>query len=247
MRCIVFEVRGEYAHFKKPYSPMSPVTYPFPPPTAVMGLLGAIIGYGKEEYHDRLGWQSLRVGISLQEPIKIMRSAINLLNTKDGHTDAFFRPKADKNTHIQIPFEFIKSAAYRIYITDLNEAASQALVEHLTQGRTTYTPVLGLASCLADITWIGEWPMQPILEPEWTTTSVVPLDKTIKIHYDDNRRYHRLRVPVVMDSQRIVHRYQEAVVAENAQPIRGQGGDHLFFRVNHETIAFFPNLSTSPK
>lgn len=58
---------------------------------------------------------------------------------------------------------------------------------------------------------------------------MVLLNETIKIHYDDNRRYHRLRVPVVMDSQRIVHHYQEAVVAENAQPIRGQGGGHLFF------------------
>ncbi|NJO17951.1 MAG: hypothetical protein HC877_20160 [Thioploca sp.] len=38
--------------------------------------------------------------------------------------------------------------------------------------------------------------------------------------------------------------YQEVVVAENAQLIRGKGNQDRFFEVNHETIALFPNLSS---
>ncbi len=246
MHCIVFDIWGEYAHFKKPYSSMSPVSYPFPPPTAVLGILGAIVGYAKAEYHERLAWQSVRIGIRLLEPIRVFRTAINLLNTKDG-TDAFFRPKADKNSHIQLPYEFIKSPAYRIYVANLPDDAHASLVENLRRGQTVYTPVLGLASCLADLEWVGEWQAQPLeVQEEWETATVVPQSENLKIHYDDNRRYHRLRVPAVMDSQRFVHRYQEVVVAENAQKIRGQGGDDkVFFRVNDETIAFFPNLGAS--
>ena len=243
MRVIVFDIQGGYAHFKKPYSPMSPVTYPLPPPTAVMGILGAIVGYGKNEYHERLGWQSIRVGVRLSNPLKILRAPLNLLNTKDG-TDTFFRPRADKNTHIQVPFEFIKSPSYRIYVTGLTAAAATDLVDKLQHNQTVYTPVLGLACCLADVSWVGEWDIQPLATQEWSTTTVVPLSEAMTIHYDDHRCYHRLRIPVVMDSQRVVHRYQEVVVAENAQLIRGKGNQDRFFAVNHETIALFPNLSS---
>ncbi|MDM8557484.1 type I-B CRISPR-associated protein Cas5b [Candidatus Parabeggiatoa sp. HSG14] len=244
MRCIVFEVKGEYAQFKKPYSPMSPVTYPFPPPTAVMGLLGAIIGYEKHEYHERLGWQSLRIAVSLRQPVQVFRTSINLLNTKNG-TDTFFRPKVDKDTHIQVPFEFLKFPHYRIYVSGLLEKAMNELAKNLQMGCTAFTPVLGLASCLADVEWIGEWEAHPFDTLEWVTSTVVPISGDVKIHYDDNRRYHRLRVPAIMDSQRVVHNYQEVIVAENAQTIRGQGGDNLFFKVNNETIALFPNFRPS--
>lgn len=244
MHCIVFDVKGEYAHFKKPYSSMSPVSFPFPPPTAVMGLLGAIIGYEKHNYHERLGWQSVRIGVGLLQPVKVFRASINLLNTKDG-TDKYFRPKAEKNTHIQIPFEFIKSPAYRIYVMGLLEEATIALLDNLRKGCTAYTPVLGLANCLAEIEWVGEWQAQPLNASEWVTATVVPIAGDVKIHYEDNRRYHRLRVPTVMDSQRIVHDYQEVIVADNAKTLWGQGGNNLFFEVNNETIAFFRNFSSS--
>ncbi|EDN71147.1 protein containing DUF522 [Beggiatoa sp. PS] len=245
MRCIVFDISGEYAHFKKPYSPMSPVTYPFPPPTAIMGLLGAILGYSKEEYHERLGWQTLRVGIRLLKPTQIFRAAINLLQTKDG-TDTFFRPKADKNSHTRVPYEFVKSPAYRIYVMQLPDNVASDLVAHLKTHRTVYTPVLGLASCLADVEWVGEWEAQPLAMQDWETYTVVPLFENININYQQaNRRYHRFRVPAIMDNQRIVHCYQEVLVAEDMESIEGQGNDNLFFGVNNESIAFFPNLSAS--
>ncbi len=87
METIVFEVRGEFALFKKPYSPMSPVSYPFPPPPAVMGMLGAIGGYDKETYAEHLGWQTARIAVKPLAPVKVFSAALYLLNTKDG-TDA---------------------------------------------------------------------------------------------------------------------------------------------------------------
>ncbi len=242
MHCIIFDVQGEYAHFKKPYSSASPVSFPFPPPTAVLGLLGAILGYRKHEYHERLGWQSIRIGIRLLKPIQVFRTAINLLHTKDG-TDAYFRPKADKNSHTPMPYEFIKSPSYRLYIANLPEKAASGLVTNLTQGLSVYSPSLGLASCLADIEWVGETETQALTVSKWETNTVVPLTtKEMKIYYDDNRRYHRFRVPTIMDSNRIVHHYQEVILADNTKTISGTGGDNLFFEVNNETIAFFPNL-----
>jgi CRISPR-associated protein Cas5h len=237
MRTLVFDVHGEYGQFKKPYSPMSPVSYPFPPPTAVLGMLGAIIGYEKDDYHEQLGWQKIRIGVGLLAPIQNFRAAINLLQTKDG-TDAFFRPRAGQNTHTQVPFEFLKSPNYRIYVAGLSDESAQRLANNLMAGKTAYTVVLGLASCIADTGWLGEWDAQPLENISWAASTVVPLSADVAIEYEEGRRYHRLRVPAVMDGKRIVHRYQEVVLAEDGQAIRGQGGQHLFYEINHETIVF---------
>ena len=112
MRTLVFEVFGDYGQFKKPYSPMSPVSYPLPPPTAVLGMLGAILGYGKNEYSKRLGWEQLRVAVGLRAPLRVFRAALNLLQTKDG-TDGFFRPRAGQNTHTQVPVSYTHLDVYK--------------------------------------------------------------------------------------------------------------------------------------
>jgi len=235
MRCLAFDIKGEYGHFKKPYSPMSPVSYPFPPPTAVLGMLGAILGYGKEEYHQKLNGQQVQIGIRLLQPVQIFRAAINLLNTKD--SDPYFRPVMGKNTHIQIPFEFLKFPSFRIYVTNLSEQNSTQLKNYLINNQTVYTPVLGLADCLAEINWVGEYELEPYHEKNWQTQCVIPTQTDLKINYEDARRYHRLRVPAEMDENRIVHRYQEVVLAEDTKMISGGGGQG-FYRLNDDIIIF---------
>ena len=45
---LVFDIEGDMALFRKPYTTTSMVSYPFPPPTAVAGMLGAIVGINHE-------------------------------------------------------------------------------------------------------------------------------------------------------------------------------------------------------
>lgn len=236
MRILVFDVNADYAHFKKPYSPMSPVSYPFPPPTAVLGMLGAVLGYGKEEYHERLGWEAVKIAVRLSGPVRTYRSGLNLLNTKDG-TDSRFRPLAGKNTHIQLPFEFLKNPSYRIYVGNLPGAVHTELAEALLAGWTRFTPSLGVAQCIADLTWAGDFDAVAASWDEWDVDSVCPLGKPVRIIYEDRRKYHRLRVPAVMDGQRIVHRYEEVIVVDDGRPIHGKGSMELF-QLGQETIAF---------
>jgi len=237
VRTLVLDVSGDYAQFKKPYSPMSPVSYPFPPPTAVLGMLGAIAGYSKADYARRLGWDTARIGIRLLAPVRVFHAAINLLQTKDG-TDVFFRPRAGQNTHTQVPYEFLREPAYRLYVAGLPEVAAEDVQRELKAGRSGYTVTLGLASCLADVTWIGTGDAAPITDAEWTTRAVVPLVPGLEVDYENGRRYQRLRVPTAMDGERVVHRYQEVVVAEDGLSVRGQGGSGQLFEVHGETLAF---------
>lgn len=237
MRTLVFDIAGDYGQFKKPYSPMSPVSYPLPPPPAVLGMLGAVLGLAKTQYHRRLGWERVRVGVALRAPPRIFRAALNLLQTKDG-TDAFFRPRAGQNTHTQVPFEFLRDPRFRLYVAGLDDALADDLAERLRTGRTAYTVSLGLAPCLADLTWVGEWRAQALPPGPWTAATAVPLRDGVQVHYEDDRRYHRLRIPASMDEGRIVRRYQEIVLAEDGQPIQGQGGEGVVYAIGADQVAF---------
>ena len=237
MRTLVFDIAGDYGQFKKPYSPMSPVSYPLPPPPAVLGMLGAVLGYGKDDYHQRLGWDRVRIAVGLRAPLRVFRAALNLLQTKDG-TDGFFRPRAGQNTHTQVPFEFLRDPRFRIYVAGLADPVADDLAERLRTGRTAYTVALGLAPCLADLTWVGEWPAQVLPDSQWQAATAVPLGNGIEVLYEEGRRYHRLRLPAAMDGARIVHRYQEIVLAEDGRPLRGQGGTGVLYAVGPDPVAF---------
>ncbi|MBK1642715.1 type I-B CRISPR-associated protein Cas5 [Chromatium okenii] len=237
MRTLIFDISGEYALFKKPYSPMSPVSYPLPPPPTVLGILGAVLGYDKTNYHQRLNYENVRIGVALRQPTRVYRAALNLLQTKTG-TDSFFRPLAAENTHTQVPCEFLRQPEFRLYISGLETEIADDLAARLQTGRSAYTVTLGWANCFAELTWVGEATAQPLVANEWQAATAVPLAAGVQIHYDDRRRYHRQRIPVVMNGERIVSRYQEIVLAEDGQSIRGHGGAGVLYAIDSTTIAF---------
>lgn len=237
MRTLVFEVRGEYALFKKPYSPMSPVSYPFPPPPAVLGMLGAIAGYAKSDYLERLGWQQVRIAVQVLRPLRTWRAGVNWLQTKSG-TDSFFRPKAGENTHSQIPHEFLRDVAFRIYVAQLPPPAEQHLEQQLAAGRSEYSVTLGLANCLAELTWIGATTAQQQQQPVWSSRAVLPLHTGLDVDYQPHVPYQRLRMPVVMNPQRQVQRYQEVLLAPAGQSIEAQGALEHVYTVFGESVLF---------
>lgn len=224
MHTVCFEIEGRWGLFRKPYASASPVSYPVPPPTAVLGLVGAICGYGKDEYHERIGWEGFRVGLRLLQPVRSYRAAINLLNTKDGVEKLVGCPKGE-SYRIQIPHEVLADPAFRVWVTGLDKEAASALVVRLSGDGPVYTPVLGLASCLADVRFVGEGDAEP-LGPSSATEPldcVVPLEEGVEVEYDPTRPYQRLRVPGSMQPDRTVTRYPEIVVADDAGPIHVSG------------------------
>ncbi|OHB72376.1 MAG: type I-B CRISPR-associated protein Cas5 [Planctomycetes bacterium RBG_16_43_13] len=233
MWTIAFEIRGQYGHFRKPYAPASPVTYPFPPPPSIMGMIGAICGYGKDEYAEKIGWNRVRIAVSLLSPVKRYRTALNLVNTKG---NKFFRLIGDA-PRIQIPYEFLKDPAYRIYVAEAQEEVMDSLKQCLVDDKTAYTPCLGLAQCLASISYYGEFEAVSIDAGEYEVNSVVPLDQIQRVHYTVGERYTRFRIPERMMPDRTVEKYGEVVVEENAGKIRVETSNT--FKVGADNVLFF--------
>ena len=235
METVCFDIEGPWGLFRKPYAATSPVSFPVPPPTAVLGLVGAICGYDKQRYHEQIGWESFRAGLRLLRPVRTYRAAINLLNTKDGIEPLLGCPKGE-SYRIQIPHEVLKEPAYRIWVTGLLDDAARRLVERLAGDGPVYTPTLGTASCLADLHFIGSGEAEPLESSEEVEAleCVVPLDGGGRVEYSAERPYQRLRLPGTMQPDRTVVRYPEVVVADDAGPVRAAGVER--YRLNDDVF-----------
>jgi CRISPR-associated protein Cas5h len=62
---LVVDVWSDYAHFRKPYTTSSPLTFAFPPRTALAGLVAAIVGLGKEEYLEHFTRDKASLAVAL--------------------------------------------------------------------------------------------------------------------------------------------------------------------------------------
>lgn len=194
---LVFDVKGDMALFRKPYTTTSMVSYPFPPPTAVAGLIAAIIGINhgaSDEAKSALFWDYMRgvqVGIGIITPVKWMSAAVNLIFYKT--------PNAELTKHTQVKHQLVKNPHYRIYVKGGD--IYPELKEKLTKEEFIYTPYLGAAYALADIDYIGEYQAEKVKLEEGFDT-LVPANQGVKVDIVRSKAVFSETVPTLMSSQR---------------------------------------------
>ena len=79
MKAVVFEVKGAIAHFRRPDTTATHLTYPFITPLAVKGLVGAILGITDFMTRDY-------VGIQLLNPVRTSAQQLSMLGKDSGNT-----------------------------------------------------------------------------------------------------------------------------------------------------------------
>ena len=134
-RVIVFDVWGDYAHFRKNYSTSSPLTYSFPPRTALSGMLGAIAGLDKADYFRHFSRDQASIGCRILKPVKKVRIGENLIDTKSASGMHLIKNRS------QIRFELVKDPRYRIYFSHSDKRLYERIKELLTGHQSVYTPV----------------------------------------------------------------------------------------------------------
>lgn len=152
-RVLVFDLWGDYGHFRKIETTTSPLTYSIPTITALNGLIGAIIGLPKDSYYESFSSENIKYGIKLQKPVKKINININLINTSDG----FFLWDIKNSPRSPTPFEFLKKPHYRIYVWLRDEDVRSTLKDYLKNHKSVFTPCLGLSELLANFKFIGEF------------------------------------------------------------------------------------------
>jgi len=229
MQTHVFDLEGPYALFRKPYAPVSPVSFPVPPPPTVCGIVGAICGYDRDAYLEEIGWDQVRIAVELREPVKRLRTGINLVNTKEGE---FF--STDPN-RIQIPHEFLKDVHLRVYVANGREPMMAELGQRLENGTTAYSVSLGLEQCTASVEHVDTVEAQPT-QGEIETRTAIPRELADRIDYDGDGQYGHYRVPRRMRPGREVPEYGQIVVEETGTTTTVHANEA--HKVGDETVLF---------
>ena len=216
LRVLVFDIWGDYAHFRKYYTTTSPLTFSIPPRTAVCGLIGAILGLDKDDYLEKLSKKDAFIAVRALNKIRKIRFSENLIDTKKAG-----RHMNEITTRTQIRFEFLRDPRFRIYFSHQKKDLMDEFKELISQHKSIYTPCLGLSEHLADFAYIGEFEgEEQVAKESIYLESVVPESTILKLEFEQGKEYITEMMPVEMAADRTVKEYSSILFERNAHPIK---------------------------
>lgn len=233
-KILKFKIWGDYAHFKKFYTTTSPLTFEFPPPPTIIGIISAIIGLDKNEYLEHFqNPDDSKISLSIVNSIKKVRWTQNLIDTKHH----FWRIK----NRTQIRIEFLKDSAFTIYFSHKNEKIYNLLKSNLENHKTIYSISLGLSELLADFEFLGEIRIDRIQSNEWIDIdSILPYSYLIDeaIDFKVSREIFKVNFPILMQPNRVVNKREDILFERNGKPIKCKVKE--FWKTEEgENIVFF--------
>ncbi|NUM72203.1 MAG: type I-B CRISPR-associated protein Cas5 [Ignavibacteriaceae bacterium] len=193
MKIIIFDISGEYAHFRKFNTTSSPLTYMIPTRTALSGLLGAVSGLGREEYYQIFMREKAFFAVQILSPLKKQGISFNLINTKEGMNRI--------KSRTQVKFEFVKDPLYRIFFSHADNDLADEIVRRISDRDYKFYPYLGLAQLAADLSLKGESEAVKKTAGEDTTVDIITavnLKKCLPagIRIDPRLRYSSAVMPL---------------------------------------------------
>ncbi len=215
---LVFDLWGDYAHYRKIYSTTSSMTFPFPPRSTLIGIIAAILGLRRHEYPNLLTPSQAQVALTLQKAIKTTTITIKLAKIKSNQDFfGFFQE------HMLIPFEFVKMPRYRLYVHLTDEKLYETLKTFLIQHKSVYTISLGLSELLANFAWVGEFTIQEIVEKSPKPIEINSIAPANEIAITPSEKSHYLleRMSRHINTDRISIEFRDYIAEANAKPIYG--------------------------
>lgn len=242
MKILVFDIWADYGHFRKFYTTSSPLTFSFPPPPTIAGILGAIYGTDKNtnEYLKVFGGDKCKISLQILNPVKKVRMGLNLLETKGTNLKL---PMSDKNLapRTQIRTEFLKDPCFRIYFAYEDEKIFKPIAKFLKEHKSTYTVSLGLSELLADFKYVGEYDSDVKSDNELVELQTPVMEtKLIKngLEIESGKKYFKEKMPIKMNPERIVEKYDDVIFEPDGKTIKAKVKDYYRLE-NGENITFF--------
>lgn len=184
---VAFKFYAKYGHFRKPYSNVSSFSYPFPPRTALAGLLGAIMGIPKDKVAEKFAANKMKVAIEIENEIWTTTHVTNLRQDSSGQVNySVKKPKTDWMPKIPknipdcnkpvnpYPMELLRRPSYLVYVSLVD--SMDELVSRLKTERYVYTPCMGLSEFLAGLEYLSEGVAEPLEIAEMKISTVISKD-----------------------------------------------------------------------
>lgn len=178
---VAFNWKGMFAHFRQFDANSSSLSYSFPPPTVITGMIAGLFGIERDEYYKLFSKKFLKLTVQIvTPPRKIMQTVNYIYATQPGHLNM-----SASNVHTQIPMEFVVSPrfpdepmTYRIFLKFDDGEFGRELEKVITKNQMKYLPYFGSAPFSSWIEWLGVPQKVEVLKSEEPiqVNSVVPVD-----------------------------------------------------------------------
>lgn len=218
-------IDGNWAHFKKPETNNNPLSHDIITKTALIGLIGAVLGIERNEMKELFPQLSedLLYGVQLLNPVRKVswgftsKTAIN--------PTAAGSPKY---------FEFLKNPKYKISI-GLNNMRSEELFEAFKKcidlEQSVYTPILGIHNCPANLTSVSEGIFSEVQNGLFETYGFVEAGIHQPKYFSGDFRVGFDRIPTYQDNDfwNLPDKYKNIIYPEatHALTVEGQYFDYI--------------------
>ncbi len=179
MNVVVFTYQGKVGHFLRAEANANGVTYPVPPRTVLLGLVGAVLGLEKDSPQQLIGKAHLAVAGQLP------RRFWHKTNVrKDPPAPLPSRVKAaDKGSsseqrNFRFPQEWLWQPRFRVWAS-LPQPYHADFAARLLERRWHFGPCLGLSEMLADLTDVVEVPAEPLPSGAHFVQTVSPQEAVV--------------------------------------------------------------------
>lgn len=223
MKVLKFEISGEYAHFRKPYTTVSPLTFLIPTRPVIAGIIGAILGRPKNDVICQNTDSYIAIGLQENQSIKKIRIGLNLtkvpseFDCENGYVNL-----SDIKNKINLKrYECLKDVKYNIYFhhkEDILNEFKTCLKNHTCY----YTPYLGISEFIANFEYLGEFDANKIQNSQPIKINSVAHKKYLdenSINFYQDAEYIVQRMPNRLDENRIVQDYAEVIFERKGLPL----------------------------
>ena len=214
-KMLIFDVSGDYAHFKKYFTNMTPTTFIIPPRTVIAGIIGAILGHSKDSNPEMFNKSNSLISVNLLKPVtKVIMQINSIKGSSIGHITCAVGVKR------QVNYEFVKQPKYRIYFSHADKTIYDKMKSYLEHHLSTYSICLGVAQCLANYEYIGEYSYEKRENNSFVKlASVLPIDNLLEINFEANNRIQKSVLPNYMLNNREVTCYKEFLFSAIGEPL----------------------------
>jgi len=174
MELISFQLSGRFAHFLRAEASKNALSYPLPPRTVILGILGAVLGLSKDE--PQVVLEPANIAISGRLP-KAHWHRVKLRKDPPASLSRLIKKtqKAGGNTVPEkatlILQEWLFEPSYTIWVS-IPEPYHGELKSRLKDKRWYFTPSLGISEMMADIEYLGSNECIPLSKGTYDIQSV---------------------------------------------------------------------------
>ncbi len=162
MDVLVFDIYGDWGHFRRYFSTTSPLSFVVPPRTTLAGMLGALLGIERgdapDEFPRALDSTRAKIAVAPLTPLVNVQLGLLLIKTKRDSggvlVKGLFGPHYG---HTRIRYEFLRRPAYRLFVHLTDDALMKRLEETLANHHSAFTLSLGLSELLANYRHLGRF------------------------------------------------------------------------------------------